>query len=83
MAIPFFIGEEIEFINKSPNEEAEWASYGIYFEDKEVFRVVYDKKNPEKNTLTENFKDCLQIPMLLKQVYELGKNNVDIKFGLK
>ena len=48
-----------------------------------MFSVKHDTNSPEDNTLFTNFKDCYNIMTLLQQVYEAGKNNVQVEFGLR
>lgn len=67
-----------EFITKNNTE-----TYNIYFNDNQVFSVKHDLYTSDKNTLFDNFKDCYNVLMLLKKVYELGKNNVNIEFSIK
>lgn len=55
----------------------------MFIDNKEVFAVKHDTNIPEKNTLFDNFKDCYNIISILKQVYEAGKNNVELEFGLR
>lgn len=48
-----------------------------------MFSVKHDTNSPEDNTLFTNFKDCYNIMTLLQQVYEAGKYNVQVEFGLR
>lgn len=79
----FLIEEDLTTFHNDNTKEAEWASYKLYFNGKEVFSVKHDNKELDKNTLFDNFKDCINIPALLKTVYELGKENKEIKFAIK
>ena len=75
--------QESFLTNQGLNKEHEWAEYKLFMDNKEVFSVKHDTNNPEDNTLFTNFKDCYNIVTLLQQVYEAGKNNVQVEFGLR
>lgn len=65
------------------SKENEWATYDIFVNSENVFSVKHDSKALKKNTLFDNFEDCLNIIPLLKKFYDFGKNNVDIEFKLR
>ena len=75
--------EESFLTNQGIDKNHEWAEYKLFIDNKEVFAVKHDINTPEKNTLFDNFKDCYNIISILKQVYEAGKNNVELEFGLR
>lgn len=75
--------EESFLTNQGIDKNHEWAEYKLFIDNKEVFAVKHDTNTPEKNTLFDNFKDCYNIISILKQVYEAGKNNVELEFGLR
>lgn len=75
--------EESLLTNQGIDENHEWAEYKLFIDNKEVFTVKHDTNSPEDNTLFTNFKDCYNIMTLLQQVYEAGKNNVQVEFGLR
>ena len=51
--------------------------YAIFINDKEVFKIE------KENTFSETLRECLNLPMLLQQVYEYGLNNQKITFGIR
>lgn len=75
--------EESLLTNQGIDENHEWAEYKLFIDDKEVFTVKHDTNTPEENTLFYNFKDCYNMISILKQVYEAGRNNVELEFGLR
>lgn len=75
--------EESFLTNQSLNNNHEWAEYKLFIDGEEMFSVKHDTNTPNDNTLFNNFKDCYNLPLILKQVYEAGKNNIDIEFGIK
>lgn len=52
--------------------------YTIFIDNKKVFSIG-------ENTQVDNdiLNECLNIMTLLNQVYEYGKQNIDIKFGIR
>ena len=52
--------------------------YAIFIDDKKVFSIG-------ENTQVDNdiLNECLNIMTLLNQVYEYGKQNIGIKFGIR
>lgn len=52
--------------------------YAIFIDNKKVFSIG-------ENTQVDNdiLNECLNIMTLLNQVYEYGKQNIDIRFGIK
>lgn len=52
--------------------------YAIFIDDKKVFSIG-------ENTQVDNdiLNECLNIMTLLNQVYEYGKQNIDIRFGIR
>ena len=52
--------------------------YAIFIDNKKVFSIG-------ENTQVDNdiLNECLNIMTLLNQVYEYGKQNIDIKFGIR
>lgn len=61
------------------DEETMTSSITISFDDK-VLLKVWETEYSEDNTLWRNFQDCYNIMWMLKKVYELGKNGVEITF---
>lgn len=61
------------------DEESMISSITIYFDDKPVFDVE-ETEYQEDNTLWRNFQDCYNVLWMLKKVYELGKQWVEIIF---
>ena len=53
------------------------AEYAIFINDIEVFKIE------KENTFSETLRECLNLPMLLQQVYEYGLNNQKITFGIR
>lgn len=53
--------------------------YSIFIDNKEVFTIKKDKLIDNNDLLNE----CLNIITLLNQVYEYGKQNIDIRFGIR
>lgn len=53
--------------------------YSIFIDNKEVFTIQKDKLIDNNDLLNE----CLNIMTLLNQVYEYGKQNIDIRFGIR
>lgn len=51
--------------------------YAIFINDKEVFKIE------KENTFSETLRECLNLPMILQQVYEYGLNNQKITFGIR
>lgn len=51
--------------------------YAIFINDKEVFKIE------KENTFSGTLRECLNLPMLLQQVYEYGLNNQKITFGIR
>lgn len=52
--------------------------YAIFIDNKKVFSIG-ENKQIDNDILNE----CLNIMTLLNQVYEYGKQNIDIKFGIR
>lgn len=52
--------------------------YAIFIDDKKVFSIG-ENKQVDNDILNE----CLNIMTLLNQVYKYGKQNIDIKFGIR
>lgn len=52
--------------------------YAIFIDNKKVFSIG-------ENTQVDNdiLDECLNIMTLLNQVYEYGKQNIDIRFGIR
>ena len=52
--------------------------YAIFIDNKKVFSIG-------ENTQVDNniLNECLNIMTLLNQVYEYGKQNIDIRFGIR
>lgn len=68
----------IKVKTRTPNESNDYThSLKIEVDGKEVFRV-YDGE-PEDANLDRDFNDCFQIPNLMKQAYEAGKNGEKLK----
>lgn len=61
------------------DEDTMNSSIQIYFDDK-IMLDVWETDASEDNNLGRNFQDCYNILWMLKKVYELGKNWVDITF---
>lgn len=53
--------------------------YSIFIDNKEVFTIQKDNLIDNNDLLNE----CLNIITLLNQVYEYGKQNIDIRFGIR
>ena len=53
------------------------AEYAIFINDKEIFKIE------KENTFSETLRECLNLPMILQQVYEYGLNNQKITFGIR
>ena len=52
--------------------------YAIFIDNKKVFSIG-ENKQVDNDILNE----CLNIMTLLNQVYEYGKQNIDIRFGIR
>lgn len=52
--------------------------YAIFIDDKKVFSIG-------ENTQVDNdiLNECLNIMTLLNQVYEYGRQNINIRFGIR
>ena len=52
--------------------------YAIFINDEEVFKIT-----EKENTFSETLRECLNLPIILQQVYEYGLNNQKIIFGIR
>lgn len=51
---------------------------GIYFNDDQKMWLI--DGDPEDNNLSRNFADTYSILQMLEEVYNLGKNGVEVQF---
>lgn len=52
--------------------------YAIFINDEEVFKIT-----EKENTFSETLRECLNLLIILQQVYEYGLNNQKIIFGIR
>lgn len=70
---------EEEFITTNTMEE-----YNIYFDGKNMFTAKHDLLNIQNDSIMmDNYNETYNIIMLLETVYNLGKQNIDVEFGIK
>lgn len=61
-------------VTETISDDMTYESLEIVIDDITKFHVYNDSFSIEDNTLSRNFSDCYDIPLLLEKAYQAGKN---------